>query len=330
MLAKSTLALLLGATLLAVPAGAADDKEPGVQWEQTVEMQMQGFSMPPRTSQFCAPKGNWKAPPKANDRNDSNCQTTDVRNTGPKMTWKMRCEGKEPMTGEGEIVRTADGYTGQMKMHSSRGDTVMKMSGRKLGGDCDAGETKRTAEAYKKQAEQAQTAMAGAQTQACTDAVQKMSPMIFTVYEPCKARQADFCARMETRIGYALLMGNPPSDQTAAGKLCGKDPVTLRPRFCSETGQALAAPGSAADPARTQDLRFLAAQCPDESRAVAQRDCAGRSYTGQGMDPALRDFCVKYGPKPQAKSPSPASTPQDASQKGVQDAAKKAVKLFGF
>jgi len=332
MLAKTTLALLSGATFLAAPARAAapEKTEPGVQWEQTVEMQMPGMTLPPRTSQFCAPKGNWKEPPKTDDRKDSKCKATEVKREGPRMTWKMVCEGKEPMTGEGEIMQRPDGYTGQMKMHSSRGDMFMKMTGRNLGVACDASETKRTAEAYQKQADQAQLALAAGQAQACADAIQRMSPMVFTVLESCKARTAEFCTRMETRAGYAVLMGNSPSDQAQAGKLCGKDPATLRPRFCAETGKALEAPGAASDASRSSDLRFLAAQCPDESRAVAQQECAGRSYTGEGMDPALRDFCVKYGQKAQAKN-QPAASPSQDPTKNPQDAAKKAMKgLFGF
>jgi hypothetical protein len=333
MRAQTTWALLSGAAFLATPAptdAQSGVKEPGVKWEQTVEMQMQGMNMPPQTSTFCAPKANWKEPPKTS-RDDGNCKTTEVKRDGPRMTWKMECQGKEPMTAEGEIIQKADGYTGHMTMHSSRGDMVMKMTGRNLGVECDAGETKRAAEAYKKQAEQAQASLATGQAQACEAAVQRMSPMIFTAYDGCKARQADFCARMDTRAGYMALMSNSTAEQSQAAKMCGKDPEGLRHRFCGESANALQAPGSTADPAKKSDLQFVSAQCPDESRTLAQRDCAGRSYTAEGMDPGLRDFCVKYGQHAQAKTVPSTATPQDAPQKGAGDAAKKAVKgLFGF
>jgi len=305
-------------------AGQGAAKEPGVQWEQTVEMQMPGFSMPPTTSKFCAPKKDWTEPPKSENKQ---CKTTEIRRDGPRMTWKLVCEGKDPMTGEGEITRTADGFTGKMTMHTSHGDMVSKMRGRNLGVECDAGETKRTASAYQKQAEEAQAAAAAAQVRVCDDAIQRMSVMPFQYGENCKSKKSEFCSRMDTRAGYLALLQNPPNDQKQAAAMCGKDPDANRPRFCAETAQALAAPGSAADPAKKDDVHFVYAYCPDQARALAQRDCAGKSYTG--LEPALREFCVKYAQEDSqaGKSKPPPATSQDAAQ----EAAKKAVKgLFGF
>ena len=89
--AQVTVAVLVVSTLVGLPApglGQPGGTEPGVKWEQTVEMQMQGFSMPPTTSQFCAPKKNWKDPPKSGRDNDK-CQVTDVKQDGPRMAWKI-------------------------------------------------------------------------------------------------------------------------------------------------------------------------------------------------------------------------------------------------
>ncbi|HVP65843.1 MAG TPA: DUF3617 family protein [Anaeromyxobacteraceae bacterium] len=309
----------------APPSGQAAAPEPGVQWEQTSEMQMAGTPIPPQTTKFCAPKKDWKEPPKAG-RDDSKCKTSDVRRDGPRMTWKFVCEGKEPVTGQGEIVVQGDGYTGKMTMHTSRGDMVTKLTGRNLGTPCDAGEAKRTVEAHQKQAEQAQAQAAAAQTRACDEAIQRMSPKVFQYTDLCKAKTADFCARMGTRSGYEALLQNPPDDQKQAAKMCGKDLDALRPRFCGEAAQALSTPGSSAEPAKKDDVHFVYAYCPDQARALAQRDCAGKSYTG--LEPSMREFCVKYAQESQAQKPKPPpANPQDAAQ----DAAKKAVKgLFGF
>jgi len=329
---RISLSCLAVSTMLALPGPSraqTGGKEPGVKWEQTVEMQMQGFSMPPTTSKFCAPKKDWKEPPKAG-RDDDSCKISDVKHDGPRMTWKMACQGKEPMTGEGEMVQKGDGYTGQMTMHSSHGDMVMKITGRNLGEECDAGEMKRTAEAYKKQAEEGQAAAAAGQAKACDEAVKTMSTSTFTMTDVCKARKGDFCAHLGTPAGYSIVAKRSPDEQSQAAKMCNANLETVRAGLCSESAKALKAPGSATDPAKKADVSFVYGYCPDEARALAQRDCAGKSFTG--MEPNLLQFCVKYAQDSQAKKPSPPpATPQEAAQKNAEDAAKKAVKgVFGF
>ena len=333
--AQVTVAVLVS-TLVGLPApglGQAGGTEPGVKWEQTVEMQMQGFSMPPTTSQFCAPKKNWKEPPRSGRDNDK-CQVSDVKHDGPRMTWKMACQGKEPMNGDGEIVRQGDGYTGRVTMHSSRGDMVMKMKGHMLGDACDAGETKRTAEAYQKQAQEAQAAAAAGQAKACDDAVQKMSVFVFSMTSSCAPRKADFCARLQTREGLALVARSSPTEQAETSKMCGANVDSVRAKLCGDAASSFAAPGSVKDPSRKGDVAFVSTTCPNEARTLAQRDCAGVAYTGG--EPTLRDFCVAYAKNSQAKAPAPSpaaapATPQEAAQKSAADAAaKKAKSLFGF
>ncbi len=315
---------LVGGRAVAEQAPAA---EPGVLWEQTVEMQMQGFSMPPTTSKFCAPKKDWSQPPKSG--RDDNCKVTDVKHDGPHMTWKMACEGKEPMTGEGDIVHQGTTYSGRMTMHSSRGDMVMKMQGKSLGDPCDAGETKRTVEAMKKQSTELQASMASSAAKACDDAVKQMATMTFAYSPACKDRQADFCARANTCPGWTVLMHRSPDERSQAEKMCGTKLEGLRPSCCASAAKQLSSRGSVSDPARKDDVNFVYSYCPDEARTLAQRDCAGVSYTG--MEPAMRDFCVRYAEQTRSAKPKPApATPQDDAQKKAEDATKKVKGLFGF
>jgi hypothetical protein len=258
------------------------------------------------------------------------------------MTWKVVCSGKEKMSGEGEIAWSGPTYTGKMTMHSADGDMLMKMKGRDLGETCDAGETKRTADAIRAQAEQGQrqaaegqAAYAAAMKKACDDAVRDMQVMSFTVMQTCKDRKADFCARMVTRSGYIALL----KDGTRA---CGKDVKdldALKPQFCAETAQVLAAPGVLRDNSKRPDVAYLAGNCPAEAQVLAQRECAGMSYTG--MEPGMAEYCVKYARKTKEAAPRPEAqpaSPQDAARKAADDPAKKAsddakkaVKgLFGF
>src|SRR5512144_637178 len=137
----ASLALLAAAAPApARAAGAADvPREPGVYWEQSVEMQMAGFAMPPQTSKVCRPKKGADEPPTSGQ--DRKCQMTDVKRTGARMTWKVKCE--DGTSGEGDVTWGADAYDGKMTMRTEGQEVRMKMKGKKVGGDCDANETKR-------------------------------------------------------------------------------------------------------------------------------------------------------------------------------------------
>jgi hypothetical protein len=143
-LALLALFLLLG--LLSHPATAAPADAapavPGDLWEVTSQMTMEGMpmAMPARTQKICAPK-EWKEPP-APQNEGQKCETLEFTNTPAKTTWKVRCEGKPAMTGEGVIDRTGpDAYTGAIKMTSKDGVMTINLKGKRLA-DCDAGGAK--------------------------------------------------------------------------------------------------------------------------------------------------------------------------------------------
>src|SRR5512145_2521042 len=81
----TSLAAAIAAPARAAPAAGAP--APGVYWEQAVELQMAGFSMPGQTVKVCLPKGAWKDPPQS----DSRCKVTDLRKNGARMQWKVAC-----------------------------------------------------------------------------------------------------------------------------------------------------------------------------------------------------------------------------------------------
>ena len=115
------------------PAPVAYGKAPGLYWEQTMSGQMGGFTMPAKTSKVCMPKNQWEQPPKMSG---DDCTFTDLKRSGSKMSWKMTC--KNGMTGEGEMTWTPDTYSGWTSMVTPAGEMKMNMSGKRLGGDCEA------------------------------------------------------------------------------------------------------------------------------------------------------------------------------------------------
>ena len=121
-----------------IPPATAWTKAPGLYWEQTTSGQMGGFTMPARTSKVCMPKNQWEQPPKTSN---DDCTFTELKRAGSKMTWKMSC--KNGMTGEGEMTYGADSYSGWTTMVTPAGEMKMNLSGKKLGGDCEAAVPKR-------------------------------------------------------------------------------------------------------------------------------------------------------------------------------------------
>jgi hypothetical protein len=108
----------------------------------------QGMSMPPIKTTQCVTKEdvadpNKMVPQRPGGRggaNPNDCKVSDYKVDGNRVTWSMKCEGAQPMSGTGEFVYAADSYTGTMKMDMARGGqpmaVTMKYTGKRLG-DCN-------------------------------------------------------------------------------------------------------------------------------------------------------------------------------------------------
>ena len=309
------------------PAPAAVEREPGVVWEHTVSMEMAGFSMPATTSKICKPRRDWSEPP-GSGSGDRDCKTTDVRRSGQTMTWKVVCEGKDKMTGEGEMTWAGDSYTGKMTMHSADGDMLMRMKGRQTSQECDAGETKRQVAALQAQAAEAQ---ARGTAQLCDAGVQSMNASVFAgATPPCAdpAARNRMCDRAATRKGYLQAIQFPEAQQKQFAQVCGRPLGASLAKICSDTLREEAASAKLVTAEAMELLSFIEKHCPNETKAVAQRECAGQEYSSMGAK--YRDFCVKYGADLMKKAP-PKAAPPKKPEESATDAAKKAAKgLFGF
>jgi hypothetical protein len=111
-------------------------------FEIKMEMDMAGMPMkvPPITTTQCitpeqAADPQNAMPPQGGRGNENNCKVSDYKQDGNKVTWSMKCEGKEPMTGTGEFVYASDGYTGTMMMDRGGQAMTMKYTAKRLG-DC--------------------------------------------------------------------------------------------------------------------------------------------------------------------------------------------------
>jgi hypothetical protein len=141
------IAVLLGATAIIDHGGqvaqAQGPRRDG-RWEVTMQMEMPGMPvpLPPQTTTQCITPEQANNPqqsvPQAGRGQVGDCKVADYKIDGNKVSWTMKCEGREPMTGTGEMIYAGETYKGTIKV-SARGQNVtMTYSGKRLG-DCTAG-----------------------------------------------------------------------------------------------------------------------------------------------------------------------------------------------
>src|SRR5438093_4379068 len=105
------------AALLAASASAVAQARRDGNWEVTVEMQIPGLpqSMPPRIITQCITKDDAADPQKMLPQGQrgnmpNNCKVSDMKNEGNKVSWAMKCEGPQAMSGTGEIIYKDNAY----------------------------------------------------------------------------------------------------------------------------------------------------------------------------------------------------------------------------
>jgi hypothetical protein len=97
------------------------------QYDVTVKMEMVGMpmAMPPMTQKVCVKKG-------AKDEDfvprQENCQVSDSKRTGSRVTYKITCTGRNPMTGTGDFTFAANGYNGQLRLKGKMEGQDMDMT----------------------------------------------------------------------------------------------------------------------------------------------------------------------------------------------------------
>lgn len=128
--------LATSAAVIAILTPAHADDPPGVLWQTTSQMVMEGmpFSPPPNTVKFCAAKDASQPPPPPPGQT---CTVSNTQRSGNKVTWDTQCTGEMEMTGHGEITYDSpDSYTGEIKFSAEGMTMTTKLTGKKIG-ECD-------------------------------------------------------------------------------------------------------------------------------------------------------------------------------------------------
>ena len=124
--------------ILATPVAAAEPV--GEWWEVTMKMEMPGMPagmagmMGGQTSKVCMLKGQEKEPAKSKENKD--CTMSDMKSSGNTTSFKMKCTGKDPMTGDAVLTHTPNSFSQKMNMQSKQGKMTMISNGKRIGGAC--------------------------------------------------------------------------------------------------------------------------------------------------------------------------------------------------
>jgi hypothetical protein len=282
----------------------------------TFKMDMAGMpmAMPARTQQICKPKSTGSDEdlvPKERD-----CRVTDVKRSGNRMTFTMICEGKDKLTGTGDITSDRDSYQGTMRMQGTMDGSPVNMtqtfSGKRLG-TCTYEDPKKKYDAL--------------MTQQCGQAVEQMQTAMFTMEQsPCKNQKPEFCGRvsrmaqeMRTPAGYKAAV-QKRGDWTTMLSTCNMDPAPITQEACA---------GSL----RAKDYAFTVQYCEADAKMLAKQHCEGRSYTA-AMSSEYAPICQRYAAQPrgsavpsaQPGTPSAPSGVTDAIKEGASDALRRFLK----
>jgi hypothetical protein len=276
------------ATLLPIAlaqAALAQAPTPGERWRSTTSMEAMGMKLPPTTTEVCSPKGAEDGPPPATNED---CQAVNERRTPKSYSFDMQC--KDGTTGSMEMTQESPTkWSGKMVVNSEGRQMTMRTTSEKLPGECDASEMER-------RMNKMMAAGAAQQAKACLEGARAGNSEQFVgANASCKDKASvdAYCSNSRTMSGYSGLASRvrfattgagarsvSPSWRTAladTGKLCKFEPETVRKEYCS-SAQA------------KREWKFLAEECPELAKPLAQRECAGRDFTTP-VAPAFRDFC---------------------------------------
>lgn len=269
-------------------------------WEVSTKMEMAGmpFAMPGQTSKVCMQKGHEKDPNNAVPKNkDQDCKMSESKVSGNKSSWKMKCEGKNPMTGSGEMTYGDGKYSGKMKMHSKDGDMTMAYDGKRIGScnyETDSPQAKMNAMLKQSEADQAK-----AQAKECKEALDDNRYSKFLKPDcawatdagskkmcaqmSCPDLKPQMCDRLSKGLGstdsYKKIAGNKEAHKLAGE--CGLPFEKATREFCRKQLDG-------------KNYEDLAQYCEKEARPLFDKHCAGRDYTA-AMDSGYGPICRRFG-----------------------------------
>lgn len=278
---------VLSSVLAAAPLHAA----PGETWEVVTKAEMSGMAVPPSTATICLRKD---APPNPSQlMQQEDCVVSDLKTSGNKTTWKMRCnnEGVE-MNGTGEMITQSGGYQGMAKIAGvAEGQSVnmtASFKGKRLGAACDTSAPPVVAtsgmEAYvgmmNRQMGLANQQMDSAMAEQCEvanyQAAELISNRFFGPRALCAGKEKFACKPISKEVTrktevYLKLAKHDDTSETNIASICGIDMQAATRSICKLVDDG--------------NYEEMSDYCPKEAQAIAAARSSGAA--GQQTESSL-------------------------------------------
>ena len=117
---------------------------PGGLWEIKTKMEIPGMpaemagKFGSQTMTHCVKPGErkWSEQRSPNDRADKQCEQTEMKADGNRVSWKMKC--KDGTSGEGAVTHNGkDAYKMDMTMNMAQGSMKMQSEGKRIADTCE-------------------------------------------------------------------------------------------------------------------------------------------------------------------------------------------------
>jgi len=130
---KKIIVAILSIMVLPATVFAANTIRDG-KWELITTMEMPGMPMkiPATKTEHCYTKEDVKDQKKTIST-DKNCTVTEFKQSGNKVTWKMKCTGENPGNFSGETFFKGESYDSTMKMETQGQTMNMKVKAKRIG-----------------------------------------------------------------------------------------------------------------------------------------------------------------------------------------------------
>ncbi|MDD2897376.1 MAG: DUF3617 family protein [Desulfuromonadaceae bacterium] len=279
----------------------------GESWEVTTKTDMPGMpaAMGETTVTICIQKGAEKDP-KQLIQLESGCEITNLKTTGSKTTWKMRCDKNgDVMTGSGEVTNRADSFRGVTKLSGTSYGTAVNVTanyqGKRIGTACDTTTPPAVAvkgmENMNEMMGLASKQMASAMAEQCEVSNYKPADLVsnrfFGPAAACPGKEKFACKIISKHVSknaavYVKLARHDDTSDYSIAKACAIDMTATTASICKIVDSG--------------NYQELAEYCPAEAKAFEP----GRSGTTN------------------------TSTTSDSPVNSVIDGARKLKGLFGF
>ena len=136
--------LIVARAALTIAISASAQEMPGGLWEIKTKMEIPGMpaemagKFGSQTMTHCVKPGErkWSEQRNPNDRADKQCEQTEMKTDGNKVSWKMKC--KDGTSGEGTVTHNGkDAYKMDMTMSMAQGSMKMQSEGKRIADTCE-------------------------------------------------------------------------------------------------------------------------------------------------------------------------------------------------